>query len=196
MAFKLIVIGTSLGGLNAVQVLLRSLPASFLTPVAVVLHRHKSSDESLIVLLQLYSKLNIKEAQDKEDILPGYVYIAPADYHLLIESDNKTQNPHFALSIDDPVTYARPSIDVLFETAADAYGKKVIGVLLTGANHDGVQGLAKIKAKGGKTVVEEPSTAACSIMPQAAIVAGVAEKILPLTEIARFLVKICDFQSE
>lgn len=196
MAFKLIAIGTSLGGLNAIQVLLKGLPENFPTPVAVVLHRHKTSDESLIVLLKLYSKLLVKEAQDKEDILPGCVYIAPADYHLLIESDNKTENPYFALSTDAPVTYARPSIDVLFETAADAYGEKVIGVLLTGANHDGVQGLAKIRARGGKTVVEEPSTAACPIMPQAAVMAGVADKILPLADIARFLVKICDFQGK
>jgi two-component system, chemotaxis family, protein-glutamate methylesterase/glutaminase len=109
-----------------------------------------------------------------------------------VESRGKTVlNPYFALSTDEPVTYARPSIDVLFETAADADVEKLIGVLLTGANNDGVQGMAKIKARGGITVVEEPSSAFCQIMPQAAIDAGVADKILPLIRITSFLVKIC-----
>lgn len=192
MRFKLIVVGTSLGGVDALQVLLRRLPANFSVPVTVVLHRHKESNYSLIRLLQLSSNLLVLEVQDKEDILPGHVYIAPADYHVLIESE-RVPLPYFALSTDAPVTYARPSIDVLFETAADAYGEKVIGVLLTGANHDGVQGLAKIKALGGKTIVQEPSTALCPVMPKAAIIAGVAEQILPLVDIAEFLLKICHF---
>ncbi len=191
--FKLIVIGTSLGGLHALQVLLNLLPKSFPVPVAIVQHRHKGSDEILRALLQNYSRLIVKETQDKEDILPGFVYLAPANYHLLVEDGGIAPCPHFALSIDDPVTYARPSIDVLFETAADVYAQKVIGVLLTGANYDGVQGMTRIKARGGKTLVEDPSTAFCPIMPEAAITAGVVDKILPLVGIADFLVKICQF---
>ncbi len=190
MTYKLIVIGTSLGGLEALQIMLSALPISFPVPVAIVQHRHKSSDDTLRLLLQQYSTLLVKEAEDKEEILPGNVYLAPADYHLLVET---ALYPYFALSVDEPVTYARPSINVLFETAADAYGKKVIGMLLTGANHDGVQGLARIKARGGITVVQEPSTAFCPTMPKAAIVAGVADKILPLGDMATFLVKMCNF---
>ncbi|WP_026732098.1 chemotaxis protein CheB [Fischerella sp. PCC 9605] len=194
MKFNLIVIGTSLGGLDALQIMLRDLPKNFPVPLAIVQHRHKASDDTLGVLLQRYSNLVVKEVEDKEEISPGCVYLAPADYHLLVESMNKAVScPYFALSTDAPVTYARPSIDVLFETAADAYAEKLIGVLLTGANQDGVQGLAKIKARGGVTIVEEPSTAFCPVMPKAAIAAGVAKIVLPLADISAFLVKICNF---
>ncbi|RUR73606.1 chemotaxis protein CheB [Chlorogloeopsis fritschii PCC 9212] len=193
MTFKLIAIGTSFGGLNALQVILSDLPENFPVPIAVVQHRHKDSDCRLRALLQNYTNLSVKEAEDKEEILPGSVYLAPADYHLLIENKDKTVSyAYFTLSTDAPVTYARPSIDVLFETAADAYAEKVIGVLLTGANQDGVQGLAKIKARGGLTIAEEPSTAFCPVMPAAAITAGVVDKILPLEYIALFLVNICN----
>ncbi|MFH7028754.1 MAG: chemotaxis protein CheB [Heteroscytonema crispum UTEX LB 1556] len=192
MTFKLIAIGASLGGLYALQALLKGLPKNFALPIAIAQHRHKSSDDTLSFLLQQFTHLIVKEPQDKEEILPGYVYLAPPDYHLLVEARGETVlNSYFALSTDAPVTYARPSIDVLFETAADAYAEKLIGVLLTGANHDGVQGMAKIKARGGITIVEEPSSAFCQIMPEAAINAGVADKILPLIEITSFLVKIC-----
>ncbi|MDM9380835.1 chemotaxis protein CheB [Chlorogloeopsis sp. ULAP01] len=192
MTFKLIVIGTSLGGLNALQVILSGLPQNFPVPIAVVQHRHKDSDYTLRALLQNCTQLSVKEAEDKEEILAGSVYLAPADYHLLIENKDKTVNyDYFTLSTDAPVTYARPSIDVLFETAADAYAENVIGVLLTGANQDGVQGLVRIKARGGLTIVEEPSTASCPIMPAAAITTGVVDKIIPLEDIAFFLVNIC-----
>ncbi|PMB17584.1 chemotaxis protein CheB, partial [Fischerella thermalis CCMEE 5319] len=183
MKYQIIVIGTSLGGLEALQVILLGLPKTFPVPIAVVQHRHKDSDDTLRVLLQSYTNLVVKEAEDKEEILPGWVYLAPADYHLLIESKDKTvSQPYFSLSTDVPVTYARPSIDVLFETAADAYNQKVIGVLLTGANQDGVQGLAKIKARGGMSIVEEPESAFCAIMPAAAIAFGVADQVLPLVD--------------
>ena len=191
--FKLIVIGTSFGGLDALQVLLFGLPNSFPVPVAIVQHRDQASSDRLSALLQHYSNLIIKETQDKEEIVPGYVYLAPANYHLLVEGGSKVSYPHFALSTDAPVTYARPSIDVLFETAANVYAEKAIGVLLTGANSDGKEGLTRIKTRGGKTVVEDPSTASCPTMPQAAIQAGVVDKILPLANIAQFLVKICQF---
>ncbi|MEI2581500.1 chemotaxis protein CheB [Scytonema sp. PRP1] len=194
MAFQLVVVGASLGGLQALEVLLAGLPKNFPVPVAIVQHRHKSSDDKLRMMLQQYSPLVVIEPQDKEEIVPGCIYLAPADYHLMVEAGSDSISyPCFSLSTDAPVTYARPSIDVLFETAADTYAEKLIGVLLTGANHDGSKGMAKIRARGGRTVVEEPSTAACATMPKAAIARGVAEKILPLAEIAPFLVKICNF---
>lgn len=185
MAFELVVIGTSLGGLQALQVLLKGLPKSFPASVAIVQHRYQDSDNTLRRLLQLYSALPIIEPEDKELIMPGRVYLAPANYHLLVESDN------FALSTEAPVCYARPSVDVLFESAADAYAEKVIGVILTGANHDGAQGLARIKACGGLTVVQDPATAESRIMPEAAIASVRLDWILPLSEIAPVLVNLC-----
>ncbi|MBP5973562.1 chemotaxis protein CheB [Brasilonema sp. CT11] len=194
MTIQFIAIGTSLGGLEALEVLLAGLPKNFPVPVAIVQHRYKFSDQKLKVALQEYSALVVTEPQDKEEIVPGYIYLAPADYHLMIEVTSDTvPEPSFSLCVDTAVTYARPSIDVLFETAADTYAERLIAVLLTGANHDGMQGMRKIKARGGKTVVQEPSTAACPIMPEAAISAGVADKVLPLADIAPYLVKICNF---
>lgn len=188
MTFKLIVVGTSWGGLQALEVLLSALPNNFRVPIAVVQHRHPNTEDNLALVLQDYSNLIVKTAADKEAIAPGYVYLAPADYHLLVEA---RECPYFALSNDVPVSYARPSIDVLFETAADAYGDKLWGVILTGANYDGVQGLTKIKARGGHTVAQSPATALCPMMPQAAIKAGVIDKVLPLDKIGPFLVQVC-----
>lgn len=190
--FELVAIGASLGGLNALTVVLGSLPKDFPVPVAVVQHRHPDADDGLSALLQKYTHLIVKDAEDKEEILPGKVYLAPADYHLLVEGRNAYMgSPHFALSTEGAVIYTRPSIDVLFESAADAYAQKVIGVVLSGANHDGTKGLARIKARGGKTVVQQPQTAECHIMPASAIASVMVDKILPLTEIACFLTQIC-----
>ena len=180
MAFELIVIGASLGGLHALETLLAGLPQAFPLPVVVAQHRHKDSSD-LVALLQRYSLLLVGEGEDKEAIRPGRVYLAPADYHLLIEAS------HFALSLEAPVEYARPSIDVLFESAAEAYAERVIGVILTGASQDGARGLAKIKASGGLTVVQSPATAEGQTMPAAAIAATQVDQILPLSEIALFL---------
>lgn len=193
MAYELIVIGTSLGGLHALELLLPGLPKNFPVPVAIVQHRHKSSnDNTLSSLLQRYSHLMVKDTEDKEALAPGTIYLAPADYHLLIEAGQPPENrPYLALSTDVPVIYSRPSIDVLFESAADAYGDQVIGVILTGANHDGAKGLAKIKARGGLTVVQDPATAESRIMPQAAIATGAINWILPLDKIAALLGNLC-----
>lgn len=185
MAFELVVVGTSLGGLHALEVLLPGLPKGFPASVAVVQHRHKDSENTLSFFLQQHSSLPLKEPEDKEAIVPGQVYLAPADYHLLVEPGS------FALSTEAPVEYARPSIDVLFESAAEAYAEKVIGVILTGANQDGAQGLAKIKAHGGLAVVQEPATAFSPTMPQAAIALVRVDWILPLSEIAPFVVNLC-----
>jgi two-component system chemotaxis response regulator CheB len=164
---------------------LAGLPKGFSAAVAVVQHRHRVSDLSLSNFLQQYSVLPLKEAEDKESVLPGHIYLAPADYHLLVEVGS------FALSTEAPVIYARPSIDVLFESAADAYAERVIGVILTGASHDGAQGLAAIKAQGGLAVVQEPTTAESATMPKAALNAVNVDKILLLSAIAPFLVQVC-----
>jgi two-component system chemotaxis response regulator CheB len=185
VSFKIVVIGTSLGGLSALKIILQSLPGDFSVPIAIVQHRHKESNNALQQLLQESISLPIKEVEDKDEILPKHIYLAPADYHLLVEEG------HFALSTDEPVSYARPSIDVLFESAADIYGEQVIGIILTGANHDGVQGLKKIQARGGITIVQEPATAESSIMPEAAISAVAVNWILTLSDIADRLVKLC-----
>ncbi len=184
MSFKIIVVGTSLGGLNALAVLLRGLPPDFMLPMAIVQHRHKDSDRSLDAFLQEYCALPIGEVEDKAPIMPGHVYLAPADYHLLVEPDG------FALSTEAPVWYARPSIDVLFESAAGAYGAFAVGVIMTGASQDGALGLAAIKARGGLAVVQEPDTAECRVMPEAAIATAAVDCVLPLEEIAPFLMRI------
>ncbi len=193
MAFDLVVVGTSLGGLHALEVLLAGLPKSFPAAMVIVQHRHKDSEYTLSALLQQHTSLPLIEPEDKEVILPGHLYLAPADYHLLIEApddDDRSasqQLPYFTLSTDAPVEYARPSIDVLFHSAADAYAQKVIGVILTGSNQDGVQGLAQIKARGGLAVVQAPATAESPTMPKAAINAVAVDWILSLVEIAPFV---------
>lgn len=178
MAFEIVVVGTSTGGLKALQILLAGLPEEFPLPVAIVQHRGKDSESGLCDFLRQSSSLPVTEPEDKEPVLPGHVYLAPRDYHLLIE------NRSFALSTDWPVSYARPSIDVLFESAADEYEERAIGVILTGANQDGSRGLGKIKARGGVTLVQDPAFAACPEMPQAAIAQTEVDWVLPLEEIA------------
>lgn len=184
MAYDLVVVGTSLGGLYALRTLFAALPRDFPIAMAVVQHRHRDSDETLRNALQRTTALAVCEAEDKQPLTPGQVCLAPADYHLMVE------NGTFALSTDEPVLYARPSIDVLFESAANAYGPRVIGVILTGASADGAAGLAAIKARGGMTVVQEPTTAECRVMPEAALANVAADYVLPLDEIARLLVRL------
>jgi two-component system, chemotaxis family, protein-glutamate methylesterase/glutaminase len=184
VAFELVVVGTSVGGLKALPILLSRLPEGFSLPVVVVQHRGKESGTGLREFLAQTSSLPVTEPEDKEPILPGNIYLAPRDYHLLV------QERSFALSTDSPVGFARPSIDVLFESAADEYGERAIGVILTGANQDGARGLAAIKARGGTTLVEAPETAACSQMPEAAIARTEVDWILPLEEIAPLLEKL------
>ncbi len=174
-----------MGGLHAVETLLGGLPADF-PPVAIVQHREAGSDDRLSELLQGHTALPVAEVEDKEAIAPGRVYLAPADYHLLVE------NGHFALSTDPPVWCSRPAIDVLFESAAEARGARVIGVILSGANQDGARGLAAVKRCGGIAVVQDPATAESSAMPNAAIAVTKTDQILPLEEIAPFLVRVCE----
>jgi two-component system chemotaxis response regulator CheB len=185
VAYEIVVIGTSYGGLSALQIVLPALGAEFPLPVVVVQHRRKDDDDGLCEFLRKRSPLPFGEPNDKEEIAPRRVYLAPRDYHLLIDRGC------FALSTDSPVIHARPSIDVLFESAADAYRERAIGVVLTGASRDGARGLAKIKSAGGLVVVQEPQTAQSRAMPDAAIAATEVDRVLPLQEIAPFLRELC-----
>ena len=183
MVTRFIGIGTSLGGTAALRVLLPALPAELPAVVALVFHRAQGVDETLAQFLRKNCRLQIEEAQDKTPIRTGRLYFAPSDYHLLVE-DN-----HFALSTEATVSYARPSIDVLFESAAEAYGKKAVGIVLTGAGHDGARGMAEIKRRGGLTIVQAPETAECSSMPNAAMATGMVDRALALEDIVPFLMK-------
>ena len=179
----LVAIGTSLGGTAALQVLLPTFPPEFPAAIALVFHRGQGSDDTLIHFLRKHCRLPVEEAQDKTPIYPGRLYFAPADYHLLVEDD------HFALSTEPPVSFARPSIDVLFESVADAFAARAVGIVLTGAGHDGAAGLAAIKRRGGLTMVQSPATAESSHMPNAALETGMVDKVLPIEEIVPFLTK-------
>jgi two-component system, chemotaxis family, protein-glutamate methylesterase/glutaminase len=186
VTYDLIVIGASWGGLRAVGQVLADLPDEVDVPVVLAQHRHPNSIEgTLAQLLQVRTERRVLDVEDKMPIEPGHVYIAPPDYHVLVEPGS------LALSVDERVQFARPSIDVLFESAADAYGAGVIGVILTGANEDGAQGLARIKGKGGVAVVQDPSEAARRAMPDAAIAATVSDAVLPLEEIGKFVYGLC-----
>ena len=178
-----VVLGGSQGGATAIAALLTRLPRDFPAPLVVTLHRGKQSDDTLIDFLRKASPLPVREAEDKVKPLPGCVYLAPADYHLLVEKDG------LALSTEAPVNWARPSINVLFESAAETWRERAVAILLTGANSDGAEGLARIKQCGGLTVVQEPGEAECRVMPDAAIRAAAVDRILPLAEIASFLME-------
>ena len=181
MKTEIIVIGTSMGGLSALETILGKLSPEFATPVAVVQHRGVMSTDRLSATLRRYTHLNVHETQDKEPIAESTLYLAPPDYHLMVERGS------FSLSTEAPVLYARPSIDVLFESAADAYGARVVAVVLTGASRDGALGAARIKARGGRVLVQMPSTAESAAMPEAAIAAVKADWILPLLDIGTLL---------
>jgi two-component system, chemotaxis family, protein-glutamate methylesterase/glutaminase len=182
MAFELIAIGGSWGGMRAVASVLEALPPGFEIPIALVQHRAASTgDDVLEQVLGRASPLEVVTATDKEPLAPGRVYVAPADYHLLVEPG------HLALSTDAAVEFSRPSVDVLFESAAHAYGPRAVGVLLTGVNQDGAAGLAQIAAAGGFTVAQDPATAERSEMPAAAVERGAARRVLALERIGPFL---------
>jgi two-component system chemotaxis response regulator CheB len=186
MAYDVVVIGASLGGLSAVSVLLKAMPADFGLPVIVAQHRGAHiPDGDLAEIWQRVSALPVADAEDKMMIEAGHVYVAPADYHLLVETPDR-----FALSVDAPVLWARPSIDVLFDSAADAFGPTAIGVVLTGASADGSVGLKAIRDRGGCALVQDPATAECAVMPRAALTSTPVNHVLPLEELGRILVAL------
>ena len=182
--YQIVVVGVSAGGLDALSTLIPALTTSFPLPVVVVQHRRPDSDDFLATHLDSISPLAVREAQDKEPIRPSTVYVAPGNYHLLIERDRT-----LSLSIDERVNHCRPSIDVLFESAADVYGDKTIGVILTGANDDGSHGLGCIRQRGGLAVVQDPDSAASECMPREAIRAVDVDQVLPLGEIGPCLMR-------
>lgn len=182
-----VVIGVSAGGMTALGILLPCLPAKYKLPVIIVQHSHPGSDDYLTRYLNDKCRLKVKQAEEKEPVLPGVIYFAPPNYHLLIEMDRT-----FSLSVEERVNFARPAIDVLFETAVDVYGSKLVGVILTGASADGAKGLMKIMAAGGIAVVQDPRTAEAEIMPRSAISAGDVDFILPLEAIGKFLAGLSD----
>lgn len=185
MAYEAIVIGVSSGGMNALKFVFSALPASFAIPIIVVQHVGSRSDNHWIDILNDISKLTIKEADEKEKITAGNAYIAPANYHLLIEKD-KT----FSLTIDERINFARPSIDVLFESAAEVYKTRLIGIVLTGSNSDGTAGIKKIKEYGGLTIIQNPETAEAPQMPASALSAIKPDHVLSLQDITDLLLKI------
>lgn len=178
---EIVVIGTSWGGLRALKDLIGALPPSYGIPIVIVQHRHRDSENVLAGLLQECTKLCVCEAEDKQPMLPGHVFVAPPDYHLLVESGS------LALSTEAPVRYSRPSIDVTFSSAADAYGERTVGVVLTGANADGAQGLARIVARRGLGFIQDPAEAASPAMPAAAITAVPDARVLGIAGIAEAL---------
>ena len=187
--YELVVIGCSMGGMHALQIIFSALPKEFPLPIAVVQHRYRTSNEGLPAFLRRHTPLKVVDTTDKEWIEAGTVYLAPANYHLLVEREG--ERGELSLSVDEAVAYSRPSIDVLFESAADAYGSTVIGVVLTGANADGARGAKRIKNRGGFVLVQDPTTAESPAMPQAAIDATRVDRILPLDRIGPFLVELC-----
>lgn len=179
---KAIVIGASAGALDALSQVLALLPEDYLLPVLVVVHLPADKKSILAELLDMKCRVSVKEADDKEPLASGVVYVAPPDYHLLVEKDGT-----ISLSNEEPILYSRPSIDVLFESAADAIGPGLIGVVLTGANDDGAHGLAAIRDAGGRCIVQDPQDAYSAIMPLAALQACSDARTMSLAEIAEFL---------
>ncbi len=179
---KGIVLGASAGGVQALGTLLAMLPAGLPVPLVIVQHIHPAEDDGLTEIFEHRCSLPIKEAEDKEEILAGTVYFAPADYHLLIEREGT-----FALSVDEKVNYARPSLDVLFISAAHVWASQLLAIVLTGANNDGAEGIRCIKEYGGVTIAQDPATAPFAAMPQAAIDTGAIDRVLSLDEIGEFI---------
>lgn len=185
MAVELVAIGASWGGLHAVEHVLGSLPADFGAAVVVAQHRRADYDDGRLErLLAARCTLPVAEAEDKQALDPGVVLVAPADYHLLVERGT------VALSVDPPLHHSRPSIDVLFGSAADAYGERVAGVVLTGANADGADGLARIALCGGTAIVQDPETAERREMPDAALAATPDARVVALDEVGPLLASL------
>jgi two-component system chemotaxis response regulator CheB len=179
-----IVIGGSSGALDALSIILPALPAGFAIPIAIVIHMPPNRPSLLAGVLAARCALRVREVEDKEPVAPATVFVAPPNYHLLIERQRT-----FALSIDPPIHYSRPAIDALFESAAEAYGEALVAVLLAGANDDGAHGARRVKATGGTVVVQEPSSTHAPEMPSAALRSAAVDCVLAPAEIAAYLVE-------
>jgi two-component system chemotaxis response regulator CheB len=183
--YGLVVIGCSWGGFQGLRRLFSDLPADFPIPIVVVQHRLAQADDGLDASMQSASALPITDVTDKEPLVGGAIYLAPSDYHTIVDGKS------LALSTEDAVNFARPSIDILFETAANSYGDSLIAVILTGANDDGAQGLRRVKELGGYIIVQDPGSAVRREMPDAALEQVRADLVVPLEEIGPRLVQLC-----
>ncbi len=182
--YSVVAIGTSWGGLSAMTKLLSGLPHDFPVPIVIVQHRASDSDLLLPELLQDSTELTVCEIEDKDALTPGRAHVAPANYHVMVEPG------YVSLTTEEPVRFSRPSIDVMFDSAADTYGAAAIGVVLTGANEDGARGLARIVMRGGRALVQDPKTAEIPVMPRAAIKAVPSAEVVPLDRLASRLVEL------
>jgi two-component system, chemotaxis family, protein-glutamate methylesterase/glutaminase len=176
-----VVIGASAGAIDALGVILPTLPASFAAPLIIVVHVPQSRPSLLVELFAAKCQLQVREAEDKLAVASGTIWFAPPGYHLMIEREHT-----FALSLDEPVNHSRPSIDVLFESASEAYGNRLLAMVLTGANNDGAAGAERIQAGGGLVAVQDPKTAHVSAMPELAIARTKPDLIGTLQELAAF----------
>jgi two-component system, chemotaxis family, protein-glutamate methylesterase/glutaminase len=178
-----VVIGASAGGVEALNQLLPGLPKAFAPPVLVVVHVRQGQPSLLPGLFASRCQVAIEEPFDKDEIAPGTVYFAPPGYHMLVEAEGGAA-PAIALSVDPPVRFSRPSVDVLFESAAHAYGARLLGIVLSGANDDGALGARAIRAAGGTCWAQDPATATAPAMPLAAIAQGAVNDVLTLDDMA------------
>lgn len=183
---RAIAIGCSAGGLGALELLLRDIDPAISATVLVCCHTGSSNVGLMCELLARHTRLPVCEAAEREYARPGTVYVAPSGYHLLIERDER-----FALSVDPKVNFSRPSIDVFFASAADAYRQNLIGIVLTGANQDGARGLVDIRKQGGLAIVQDPAHAEVAVMPKAALDIAGADHCLPLDAMASLLNRLC-----
>jgi two-component system, chemotaxis family, protein-glutamate methylesterase/glutaminase len=186
--YGIAVVGTSWGGLAALREFVSCLPGDLPIPVVLIQHRHKHSDNALPKLLQDRTPLNVCEVEDKMPMECGSIYVAPADYHLLIEPG------YFELSVEEPIRYSRPSIDLTFFSASDVFGPRTIGVVLTGANADGSAGLQRVAERGGAALVQEPATAESPAMPTAALKAVPSARVLTLSAIGAVVAELAAMQ--
>jgi two-component system, chemotaxis family, protein-glutamate methylesterase/glutaminase len=189
--YQAIVIGASAGGTTVLQQILPFLPVDFPLPIVIVQHLHPLQDGAAVIHYSGGSALIVKDADEKEPIRSGFAYFAPPNYHLLIEDDRT-----FSLSVDARVHFTRPSVDVLFESAADTYGPNLIGIILSGANQDGADGLFRIKQRGGLTIVQDPLEAEVNYMPKAAIEVVHPDYVLPADDICKLLIKLTTHRAE
>ena len=187
MKFQAVAVGCSAGGMQAVARLLAKIGPDFRLPLIVVQHVQRDQDGQLLRFYSACTRLAVQEAEEKELLRPGHVYLAPADYHLLLERDGT-----FSLSVAEKVNFCRPAIDVFFESAADAFGPALIGAVLTGANNDGALGLKRIQERGGLTLVQRPESAQFPAMPRAALRCMQADHVLTVEEMSSFLASLPD----
>ena len=185
--YEIIVVGASWGGLAAVRTIIGALPPDFDIPVVVVQHRHRDSDSMLGRYIARHTHLKVCDIEDKTPVEPRRLYVAPPDYHTLVEQG------FLSLSTDAPERYSRPSIDVMLTSAAAAYGHRTVGVILTGANADGANGLRRVADVGGLTIVQDPATAEVPAMPEAAIQAVPQARVFPLARIGEYLASLPAF---